>query len=147
MHTRIKPALGKPICRAPAPATFPKSACQQTRAFSPKIRRQQRNLFPRRDPKYHAQSHPTPAQRVSLSCLTSTPSWEFPIPANLFPQRQGRASSCSTTKSTHPRSSPSHPQKHLPGYARLALQLLFPFVAFASFPSQKTALEAAGCVP
>lgn len=29
-----------------------------------------------------------PPQRVSLSWVTYTPSWEFPIPANLFPQKQ-----------------------------------------------------------
>lgn len=45
--------------------------------------------LPRRDTKYQAQSHPTSLQqRVSLSWVTYTPSWEFPIPANLFPQKQ-----------------------------------------------------------
>lgn len=38
--------------------------------------------------KYHEQSHPTPPKRVSLSWVTYTPSWEFPIPANLFPQNK-----------------------------------------------------------
>lgn len=42
----------------------------------------------RRDMKYHEQSHPTPPERVSLSWVTYTPSWEFPIPANLFPQNK-----------------------------------------------------------
>lgn len=72
--------------------------------------------------------------------MTYTTSRKFPIPANLFPQKQDRASSSGTTKSTRPCSSPSHPQKHLPGYTKLALQPLFPSIpeyplaAFVSFP-------------